>query len=120
MRGKSSGLGISRRKQSSHGNNPSLSPWINDEFPRWSDLLTTHDVARLTRRHTWVISALALIGRFPKRARFHGRGIGWNRHDVTDWMARRSGCRATGGPPRWCRANQPNRSSCRHSPDNDK
>jgi predicted DNA-binding transcriptional regulator AlpA len=112
MRGKSSGLGISRREPSGHGSNPSLSPWINDEFPRWSDLLTTHDVARLTRRHVWLISALALIGRFPRRARFHGRGIGWNRHDVHDWMALRSGCIAKSGQPRQCRANQRNRSSC--------
>ena len=116
MRGKSSGLGISRRERSGHGSNPSLSPWINDEFPRWSDLLTTHDVARLTRRHVWLISALALIGRFPKRARFRGRGIGWNRHDVRDWMVRRRRCIATHDLPRHGGADQPSRFVTRHSP----
>ena len=120
MRGKSSGLGISRKARSGHGNNPSLSPWINDEFPRWSDLLTTHDVARLTRRHVWLISALALIGRFPKSARFHGRDIGWNRHAVHDWMARRSGCISKSGLPRQGRANQRYRSNCGHSLSNEK
>jgi len=60
----------------------------------------THDVARLTRRHVWIISALALIGRFPKRTRFHGRGLGWNRHDVHDWMARRRRCTSTRDLPR--------------------
>ena len=118
MRGKSSGLGISRRERSGHGSNPSLSPWINDEFPRWSDLLTTHDVARLTRRHVWLISALALISRFPKRARFHGRAIGWNRHDVHHWMARRSGCIATRELQGHGGAYQRDRFVSRHSPGN--
>jgi predicted DNA-binding transcriptional regulator AlpA len=118
MQGKSSGLGISRRGRSGHRNEPPLSPWTNEEFPRWSDLLTTHDVARLTRRHVWLISALALIGRFPKRTRFHGRGIGWNRHDVHDWMARRRRCISTRDLPRHVGAVQPGNFGSRHSPGN--
>jgi hypothetical protein len=101
MQGKSSGLGISLGTRSPDSVSPSLSPWINDEFPRWSDLLTTHDVARLTRRPAWVVSGLALIGRLPKRVRFHGRGIGWKRHEIHKWMSRRGRCAMT-RDRRWC------------------
>ena len=59
-----------------------LSKWVNEKYPPWADLLTAHELARLTRRHRWLLSALALIGRFPKKQRFHGRAIAWLRSDV--------------------------------------
>jgi predicted DNA-binding transcriptional regulator AlpA len=68
--------------------NVSLSPWINETFPGWTELLSAHDIARLTRRPQWVLLSMMLLRRFPRRQRFHGRGIGWLRADVLDWLAR--------------------------------
>ena len=51
----------------------SLSKWANERFPSFQELLTAHEVARLTRRHRWVLAALTLLGRFPRKQRFHGR-----------------------------------------------
>src|SRR6185437_13269143 len=65
----------------------SLSKWVNEKLPSFQELLTAHDVARLTRRHRWVLTALTLFGRFPRRKRFHGRRIGWLRSDVLEWLA---------------------------------
>src|ERR1700687_3980207 len=66
----------------------SLSPWVNERFPNWEELLSAHDVARLTRRPRWVLAGLTLVGRFPRKRRFHGRGIGWLRSDVVHWLAK--------------------------------
>lgn len=75
--------------------NVSLSPWINEAFPGWTELLSAHDVARLTRRPRWVLVGMAALGRFPAKHRFRGRGIGWLRRDVIEWMDLRTlGCRA--------------------------
>src|ERR1700727_4082349 len=60
----------------------SLSPYVNEKFPNWEELLSAHDVARLTRRPRWMVLSLALLGRFPRKRRFHGRSIGWVRCDV--------------------------------------
>jgi predicted DNA-binding transcriptional regulator AlpA len=65
-----------------------LSPWVNEQFPAWEELLTAHDVARLTRRPRWLLKTLALLGRFPHKRRYHGRGIGWLRTDVAHWLAK--------------------------------
>jgi predicted DNA-binding transcriptional regulator AlpA len=65
---------------------PSLSKWVNEKLPPWTELLTAHEVVRLTRRHRWILSALTLLGRFPKQERFRGRAIGWKRHDVERWL----------------------------------
>src|SRR5215472_1736741 len=65
-----------------------LSPYVNQPFPAWEELLSAHDVARLTRRPRWVLTSLVLLGRFPKRCRYHGRGIGWLRSDVLSWLTR--------------------------------
>jgi len=59
---------------------------VNEKLPPWNQILTAHDVARLTRRHRWVLSALALLGRFPRQYRFQGRGIGWRQCDVCRWL----------------------------------
>lgn len=64
----------------------SLSRWVNESIPSCQALLTAHEVARLTRRPRWVLEALTLFKRFPRKQRFHGRRIGWRRHDVLLWL----------------------------------
>src|ERR1700756_988682 len=64
-----------------------LSKWVNERFPPWEQLLSAHDVARLTRRPRWIVLSMVMLGRFPRKHRFHGRGIGWMRSDVLDWLA---------------------------------
>ena len=64
----------------------SLSPYVNEQFPNWEEMLSAHDVARLTRRPRWMVLSLALLGRFPRKRRFHGRAIGWSRSDVLTWL----------------------------------
>lgn len=66
----------------------SLSPYVNEQFPNWEELLSAHDVARLTRRPRWMLLSLVLFGRFPRKRRFHGRGIGWLRSDVVHWLSK--------------------------------
>lgn len=81
--------------------NVSLSPWVNERFPAWDQLLSSHDVARLTRRPRWVLLGMMALGRFPRKHRFHGRQIGWLRNDVLDWIAEDTAlviCRTPGGP----------------------
>ncbi len=65
-----------------------LSRWINERLPPVSELLSDHDVARLTRRPRWVLCSLAVIGKFPRKRRYHGRRVGWLKSEVVDWMAR--------------------------------
>ena len=83
-----------------------LSRWVNERPPSCRALLTAHDVARLTRRSRWVLETLTLFGRFPRKHRFHGRGIGWLRDDIRQWLEldkpRRLGatkCRTRGEEP---------------------
>ena|SRR5579872_6009669 len=78
----------------------SISKWVNEKLPAWSEILTAHDVARLTRRPPWCLSALSLLGRFPKPQRFHGQAIGWARRDVMNWMSRTSTAHRRKGRPR--------------------
>src|ERR1700676_1420797 len=68
--------------------NVSLSPWVNERFPAWAELLSAHQVARLTRRPHWLLIGMMVLGRFPKERRFHGRGIGWLRSEIAHWMAK--------------------------------
>ena len=70
-----------------------LSKWVNEKLPAWDEILSAHDVARLTRRRQWVVYALALFGRFPKQQRFHGRAIGWAKRDVLNCLSNESACR---------------------------
>ena len=65
-----------------------LSRWVNEPLPAWQDILSAHDVARLTRRPTWILCGLALVGRFPRERQYRGRRIGWLRSDVLTWMTR--------------------------------
>jgi len=61
--------------------------WVNERCPPLDDILSAHDVARLTRRPRWLVTALCAVGRFPSRLRFRGRRIGWRRSEVLEWMA---------------------------------
>ena len=65
-----------------------LSRWVNERPLAWQDILSAHDVARLTRRPNWLLCGLALVGRFPRKCQYRGRRIGWMRTDVLDWMKR--------------------------------
>ena len=65
-----------------------ISKWVNEPPPSWDQILTAHDVARLTRRPKWVLSALTFLGHFPKKHRFQGRNLGWRLPDVEEWLAR--------------------------------
>lgn len=65
-----------------------LSRWVNEPYPPISELLSAHEVARLTRRPRFVLWGLALIGRFPRKARYRARAFGWRRSEVLDWLAR--------------------------------
>src|ERR1700729_2665907 len=66
----------------------SLSPYVNEQLPNWEELLSAHDVARLTRRPRWVLASLVLLRRFPRKRRYHGRGVGWLRSDVIHWLSK--------------------------------
>ena len=71
-----------------------LSRWVNERPPALDQILTAHDVARLTRRPRWALSALALVGRIPERLRFQGRPVGWRRKDIEHWLRRQLSRRA--------------------------
>jgi hypothetical protein len=79
-----------------------ISPWINERPPPLHELLSAHDVARLTRRPSWMLVGLCLIGRFPKRLMFQGRAIGWRRSEILDWMARDLSVEGRSTVPRVC------------------
>ncbi len=80
--------------------NVTLPVWVNDPLPSFAELLSAHDVARLTRRPKLVISGLMLLRRFPQKHRYRGRQVGWLRSDVLDWMARGLTTDAAELPPR--------------------
>src|ERR1700738_4604320 len=65
-----------------------LSPWVNEHFPGWEQLLSAHAGARLTRGPRWVLASLLLLRRFPRKRKYHGRGVGWLRSDVIHWLAK--------------------------------
>jgi hypothetical protein len=65
-----------------------ISPWVNEPLPDIQGLLSSRDIARLTRRPRWVLCGLALIGKFPRKKRYRGRLVGWSRAEVLDWISR--------------------------------
>ncbi len=89
-----------------------ISRWVNERYPPLNELLSSHDVARLTRRPRWVVTGLSLIGRFPTKLKFRGRAIGWSRSEILDWMSRDLAV-ACNGPssPRSCSRKHP-RQAC--------
>lgn len=88
-----------------------LAPWVNEPLLPWSELLSSHDVARLTRRPRWLLHALALIGRFPKKRCSRGRGVAWVRADILEWMSRGLAVEAAeqerNSAPRFCARRHP-------------
>jgi predicted DNA-binding transcriptional regulator AlpA len=66
----------------------STSKRVNEAYPPCNEILSAHDVARLTRRSWWNRFALTCFGRFPRKKRCHGRAVGWLRCEVLDWMTR--------------------------------
>ena len=75
-----------------------VSRWVNEPLPDWNQMLTAHDVARLTRRPPWLLSSLALLKRFPKERTFRGRKVGWHRSDVLGWLTQRLATAESTGP----------------------
>jgi len=65
-----------------------ISRWVNEPYPPLCELLSAHDVARLTRRPRWMLMGLGLIGQFPRRRRLRGQWVGWYRSEVLEWIAR--------------------------------
>jgi hypothetical protein len=65
-----------------------ISPWVNEPLPDIQGILCSCDLARLTRRPRWVLCALALMGKFPRKKRYRGRLVGWCRAEVLEWMTR--------------------------------
>lgn len=63
-----------------------LSRRVNEPLPPLNQVLSAHDVARLTRRHRWVLYALTALGRFPKQQKYRGHPIGWHRRDLANWL----------------------------------
>jgi predicted DNA-binding transcriptional regulator AlpA len=95
----------------------SVSRWVNERYPPWTELLTSHEVACLTRRHRWILAAMALMGRFPQRFRIHGRPIGWLRTDVECWLGRNCTVTRLAGQRHWpgCRRERQRSSPDSHS-----
>jgi predicted DNA-binding transcriptional regulator AlpA len=59
-------------------------------------VLSTHDIERITGRHRCTIYRWVLAGTFPeKRA---GGGRGWLRSDIERWLLRGGGCVDGDGP----------------------
>jgi predicted DNA-binding transcriptional regulator AlpA len=77
-----------RAPSAAFSGNISLSKYVNERFPAWEQLLSAHDIARLTRRPRWVLLGMMMLRQFPRKHRFHGRGIGWWRADVLNWIAK--------------------------------
>lgn len=65
-----------------------LSHWVNEPALAKTEVLSAHDVARLTRRPVWLLVGMAWTGQFPKKLGHRGRRVGWCRSDVLEWLAR--------------------------------
>jgi predicted DNA-binding transcriptional regulator AlpA len=76
-----------------------VSPWVNEPYPSLGELLSAHDVARLTRRPRWMLMGLGLIGQFPRRRRLRGQWVGWYRFEVLEWIARNSNSMTASATP---------------------
>jgi predicted DNA-binding transcriptional regulator AlpA len=94
-------------------NRVTVSLWVNEQSLPWNEIVSAHEVARLTRRKRWVFIGLTWIGRFPKKKRYHGRAVGWLRSEILEWNSRnlRLDCAALpGGVARYSAKVQPQRS----------
>jgi predicted DNA-binding transcriptional regulator AlpA len=87
-----------------------ISPWVNEPLPDLQGILSSRDLARLTRRSRWMLCGLALIGRFPRKKRYRGGLAGWCRAEVLEWMTRELSVETESHE----RLNRPRRCSRRH------
>jgi predicted DNA-binding transcriptional regulator AlpA len=74
--------------------NVCLSKWVNEPLPPLNEILSSHEVARLTRRPRWVLATLTFLGKFPRAHRYRGRGIGWRQSEVLNWLLKGDPARA--------------------------
>jgi len=81
--------------------------WVNDRCPPLAEILSAHDVARLTRRPCWLLLSLSIVGRFPKKMLFRGRPVGWCRSEVLAWMTRNLALEPGHATPRRCGRRRP-------------
>lgn len=65
-----------------------ISPWVNEHLPDLQAILSSRDIARLTRRPRWMLHWLTLIRKFPRKKRYRGQVLGWCRAEVLEWMTR--------------------------------
>lgn len=63
-----------------------LPGWVNEPLLDIHQILSGHEISRLTRRPRWLLLGLAALGLFPKRRTHCGKPIGWHRADVLDWL----------------------------------
>jgi len=89
-----------------------ISRWVNESSPPLMEILSAHDVARLTRRPRWLLIGLSLVGSFLRRVTLRGRRVGWHRSDVLAWMAGDLAIESADTPPRPCACRRP-RQPCR-------
>lgn len=92
-----------------------VSRWVNESCPPWTELLTSREVACLTRRNRWILAALTVLGRFPPKLRIHGREIGWLRADVECWFGRNCMVTRLAGQHHWPGCRRVRRRSSRDS-----
>lgn len=88
-----------------------LSRWINEPLPDVRLILSSRDVARLTRRPRWQLLGLSVLGRFPRRRCYQGRPLGWHRDDVLAWLTRGVSLAPKRPLPRSCATRRP-RQAC--------
>ena len=62
--------------------------WVNEKIPESDQILTAHDIARLTMRHHWMLSTLVILRKLLQNQRLRGRALGWKHCDITRWLAR--------------------------------
>lgn len=89
-----------------------LSRWVNERPLPITEILSAHDVARLTQRPIWLLAGMALIGRFPQKRKHRGRRVGWCRSDVLDWLSRDLSVVADRPPAARCCARRQSRQAC--------
>lgn len=89
-----------------------LPRWVNEPLLDVHEILSGHEISRLTRRPRRLLLGLAAIGQFPKRRTHGGKPVGWHRADVLDWltqhMTMEPDCQTT---ERTCRQSRP-RQAC--------
>ena len=84
-----------------------LTRWINEPLPDIRLLLSSRDVARITRRPRWQVLSLTVLGRFPRRHYYQGRSLGWHRDDVLAWLTQGLSLAPKRSLPRFCATRHP-------------